>query len=30
MKYTEIFKLKEMLEKATIPFVWKEHKDYRN
>jgi hypothetical protein len=30
MKYTEIFKLKEMLEKAKIPFVWKEHKDYRN
>lgn len=30
MKYTEIFKLKEMLEKANIPFVWKEHKDNRN
>ena len=30
VKYTEIFKLKDMLEKADIPFVWKEHKDYRN
>ena len=28
--YTEIFKLKDMLEKAEIPFEWKEHKDYRN
>lgn len=28
--YTEIFKLKDMLEIANIPFVWKEHKDYRN
>ena len=30
MDYKEIFKLKDMLEKAEIPFVWKEHKDYRN
>ena len=30
MNYTEIFKLKEMLKKAKIPFVWKEHKDFRN
>ena len=30
MEYKEIFKLKDMLEKAEIPFVWKEHKDYRN
>ena len=29
-KYTEIFKLKDMLENAEIPFVWKEHKDYKN
>ena len=30
MNYTEIFKLKEMLEKAGIPFIWIEHKDFRN
>lgn len=30
MGYKEIFKLKEMLEKAKVPFVWKEHKDFRN
>ena len=29
-KYKEIFKLKGMLEKANIPFVWKEHKNYIN
>lgn len=28
--YKEIFKLKELLEKACIPFIWKELKDYRN
>lgn len=28
--YKEIFKLKEMLEKAQIPFVFKEHNDARN
>ena len=28
--YKEIFKLKEMLEKAQIPFVFKEHNDDRN
>lgn len=30
MKYTQIFKLKELLEKANIPFEFIEHKDYRN
>ena len=30
MKYTEIFKLKEMLEKANIPFEFIEHNDFRN
>jgi len=30
MKYNEIFKLKKMLEKAEIPFVFKEHKDIRD
>ena len=30
MNYTEIFKLKEMLEEAKIPFVWKELKDFFN
>ena len=29
-KYNEIFKLKEMLEKAEIPFDWIEHNDFRN
>ena len=29
-EYKEIFKLKEMLEKANIPFVFKELNDYRN
>ena len=29
MLYKEIFKLKEKLEEANIPFVLKEHKDYR-
>lgn len=28
--YKEIFKLKEMLEKAQIPFVFKEHKGIRD
>lgn len=28
--YKEIFKLKEMLEKAKIPFVFKEYNDFRN
>ena len=28
--YKEIFRLKEMLEKANIPFEFKEHHDYRN
>lgn len=30
MKYTEIFKLKEMLEKTNIPFEFIEHKNYKN
>lgn len=30
MKYTEIFKLKEMLEKENIPFEFIEHKNYKN
>ena len=29
-KYNEILRLRDMLEKTEIPFVWKEHKDYRN
>lgn len=29
IEYKEIFRLKEMLEKANIPFVFKEHKDFR-
>lgn len=28
--YKEIFRLKEMLEKAGIPFVFKEHNDFRD
>lgn len=28
--YKEIFRLKEMLEKAGIPFIFKEHNDYRD
>lgn len=28
--YKEIFKLKEMLKKAKIPFIFKEHNDFRN
>lgn len=30
MNYTEIFALKDMLERAKIPFVWKELKDFFN
>ena len=28
--YKEILKLKDMLEKAGIPFIFKEHNDFRN
>lgn len=28
LNFTEIFKLKDMLEKATIPFVFRELKDF--